>query len=165
LSTVLFVCTGNTCRSPMAAALFQAYARRAGRDDIHAESAGLAALVGSPATEEARRTAADVASLEGHRARQIDDALVARADLVVAVTREHARRLRACFPDAADRIIATADLPGGADVSDPYLLSQKAYDRTRRSLERVFPALLAELDHHVARAERIRGEGEGKSKP
>ena len=158
----LFVCTGNTCRSPMAAVLFEAYAHRVGREDVRAESAGLAAMVGSPAALEACRSVEGVASLASHRARQVSATLVERADLVVGVTRDHAQRLQAAFAPAASRIIATADLPGGEDVRDPYLLSHAAYDEARRRLEALFPTLLAELDHRAAR-ERIHGEGEGKS--
>ncbi|TAM78169.1 hypothetical protein EPN44_01505 [bacterium] len=165
LPTVLFVCTGNTCRSPMAAALFEAYARRAGREDVRAESAGISAREGLSAAAEAHRALDGVASLASHRARRVDAPLVERADLVVGLTRDHALRLRAIYPSAASRIISFADLPGGANVSDPYLLEQPVYDQTRRHLERLFPVLLAELDHRAARArrKRIRGEGEGKS--
>ncbi|MDE2572615.1 MAG: low molecular weight protein arginine phosphatase [bacterium] len=165
MPTVLFVCTGNTCRSPMAAALFSAFARRTGRDDVRAESAGVAAMVGAPAAEEARSVVEGVASLEGHRARQIDGALIARADLIVGVTRDHALRLQRLYPRAAARIVASADLPGGQDVRDPYLLSHQAYADARRHLERFFPALLAELDLRASGglSTRIHGEDGGKS--
>ncbi|TAM61310.1 hypothetical protein EPN52_02980 [bacterium] len=165
MPTVLFVCTGNICRSPMAAALFEVYARRIGREDVRAESAGISAPEGLPATLEARRALEGVASLEAHRARRVAEELVERADLVVGLTRDHALRLRAMYPPAAARVVSFSDLPGGSDITDPYLLRQFAYDRTRKQLERLFPMLLAELDHHTAgtRRKRIRGEGEGKS--
>ncbi len=163
--TVLFVCTGNICRSPMAAALFEVFARHAGREDLHAESAGISAQEGLFATVEAHRALDGVASLVSHRARRVDAALVQRADLVVGLTHDHARFLRAAYPSAASRIISFADLPGGASVRDPYLLEQSDYDQTRRHLERLIPVLLEELDRYGVRGrrKRIRGEGERKS--
>ena len=72
MKTVLFVCTGNTCRSPMAECLFNALAREQGAPGVCAASAGLCAPDGAPASEGAlfamRRRGL---SLEGHRARTV----------------------------------------------------------------------------------------------
>ena len=75
---ILFVCTGNTCRSPMAAAM----ARKMG---LQAESAGLSAFPGMPATPQALRAAQrHGGDLAGHRARMVDAEMVKRADAVIA---------------------------------------------------------------------------------
>ena len=77
MKTVLFVCTGNTCRSPMAECLFNALAREQGAPGVCAASAGLCAPDGAPASEGAlfamRRRGL---SLEGHRARTVTRGLL-----------------------------------------------------------------------------------------
>jgi protein-tyrosine phosphatase len=88
--SVLFVCTGNICRSPMAAAI-----ARAAAPGLEVASAGTFALTGSPATWEASRVAEEHGlSLAGHRAQQLTTSLVAGAELVVAMTNAHAERAR-----------------------------------------------------------------------
>ena len=129
---VLFVCTGNTCRSPMAAALLNDMARprevcSAVGDAVpfprlSAESAGLFAAEGAPISPnalEALRQAgvAPVPSADytRHRARTVTADMVAAADLVVGITAAHAMELTMRFPEAAGKITA---LP--MDIPDPY---------------------------------------------
>ena len=106
---ILFVCTGNTCRSPMASAL----ARSWGYD---AYSAGLAVWPGSPATPQARRAVQrHGGDLSGHRAQPVTEALVRSADVLYAMSPDHVRALTARFPGAAPRIRALEPA-----VPDPY---------------------------------------------
>ncbi len=92
---ILFVCTGNTCRSPLACAL----ARSAGVD---AQSAGISPLPGAPASAHtqtiARRYGVD---LSGHRARQVDEALLREAEAVWVMTEDHQALLDMMFPQYA----------------------------------------------------------------
>lgn len=106
---LLFVCTGNTCRSPLAAAL----ARRMG---IDAQSAGLSPLPGAPATIQAQRTAAALgADLSAHRAQAVSPDLLAGADRIYAMTQAHADALRSRFPAFAERIFTLHP-----QIPDPY---------------------------------------------
>ncbi|HWD63387.1 MAG TPA: low molecular weight phosphatase family protein, partial [Humibacter sp.] len=83
---VLFVCAGNTCRSPMAAQLLRA--RLGGVPGFAVESAGILAEVGSPMTADARAAViARVGSASPHRARQLTEQMVLSADLVLTATR------------------------------------------------------------------------------
>lgn len=111
---ILFVCTGNTCRSPLAAAL----ARTRGAD---AESAGLCARAGDSATPQAIRAAARRgANLTGHAARPVTPGLMARAERVYAMTDAHAETLKALFPAQAGKVrMLTPRIPdpfGGDDA-------------------------------------------------
>ncbi|MBC7324154.1 MAG: low molecular weight protein arginine phosphatase [Moorella sp. (in: Bacteria)] len=104
MGVILFVCTGNTCRSSMAAAI----AARLGEERdlaVTVTSAGLAAREGDPATPEAIQALAEMGiDLQGHRAQQVTAALVHNADLVLAMTASHKRRLQQLFPEDADKI-------------------------------------------------------------
>ncbi len=99
---VLFVCTGNTCRSPMAEALWHAAA--AERDlRVRALSAGTLGWGGRPATGHAVDVLADWQVGLVHHSRRLDATMVADATLVVAMTREHAFGVHAYDGAAAER--------------------------------------------------------------
>ena len=115
---ILFICTGNTCRSPMAAAL----ARSRG---IDAESAGISAWPGSPASEKAIRSAAlHGADLSNHKARQVTEEMLKEADQVWVMTGSHWEALNMRFGDLA----AKADVLY-PEVPDPYGGDDAAYAR------------------------------------
>ena len=139
MKTVLFICTGNTCRSPMAECLFNALARTKG---VRAASAGLCAPDGAPASEGAlfamRRRRL---SVEGHRARTVTREMLEGADLAVCMGQSHLIALRARFPGLSTPLRAFDDPP----VSDPYGGDAAAYERAACDIARQLPALLAAL--------------------
>ena len=119
---ICFVCTGNTCRSPMAEAVANAYAKAQGRSDVRALSAGLYAYAGQPISPNAVAAleAAGVEAVHGrdyhrHVAHTLTAQEVKECDLLIGMTSEHAMELMMRFPDAADRI---ACMP--RQISDPY---------------------------------------------
>jgi protein-tyrosine phosphatase len=98
---VLYVCTANQCRSPIAAALTTRLAHRGG---VVAASAGLLEG-GHPAPERARRAALHLGvDLEDHRSRTLGPDDLDRADLILPMTREHAREIVAAWPEAWPRV-------------------------------------------------------------
>ncbi|MBV8366760.1 MAG: low molecular weight protein arginine phosphatase [Candidatus Eremiobacteraeota bacterium] len=141
---VLFVCSGNICRSPMAAALAVELARHGGLH-IRAASAGTSALVGLPAESTAGEAVAEVGvGLREHIASQVSFELVRDASLVVALTRAHAAWLRARHP-AATNIASFDELTGLGDVPDPYGSSLEDYRRVRDQLIAGMPRVLSAL--------------------
>jgi len=136
---VLFVCLGNICRSPLAAAAFRLAAERRGWvGDI--ASAGTGDWhVGHPADPRALSCAArHGVDLDGHRARQVEPADFRRYDHIVALDRHNLRDLMALVPaHASARVSLLFDhVPGraGESVADPYHGDDRDFDRTWRDV-------------------------------
>ena len=143
MPTILFVCTGNLCRSPMAAALLQArLSRDEARHDWQAGSAGVWTTDGRPASayaigEMAQRSI----DLRAHRSRNVTRALMDEADLVLAMTQDHAEALTAAFPDQAHKVHLLSEVVGQRyDVSDPYGGSRLEYMYIAKELEGLIEA-------------------------
>ncbi len=112
---VLFVCTGNTCRSPMAQAIAIREAEKCGIS-LSAESAGIYANEGSPLSEYSRIVLENDFGIKGfsHNAQKCTKAKIQEADLVFGMTEHHTTLLRQLFGEA-DKI---RSFP--CDVGDPY---------------------------------------------
>lgn len=129
--SILLVCTGNVCRSPMAAAIFAAEANRVGdADQYDVSSAGTWALETEPASPNAQAVMQHRGlSLEGHRARTVTDEMLMTADLVLVMTRHHLDSLGAEFPGARAKIHLLSELVGQQyDIGDPYGASLDEYE-------------------------------------
>ncbi|MDR2524824.1 MAG: ribosomal protein S18-alanine N-acetyltransferase [Oscillospiraceae bacterium] len=134
---ILFLCAGNTCRSPMAAALFAALC--AARGDFHAVSAGLAATPGQPAAAHMQIVAAEKGlNISAHESRQADVEALRAADCVVCLSADIVR--------AAARFAAPERLYLlGGGISDPYGGDQDAYRACAAQMEAALPSLLRAL--------------------
>ncbi len=112
MSEILFVCTGNTCRSSMAAAIATHLAREQGLE-ITISSAGIAAREGDPATAAAIEALAEMGiDLKSHRA-QLFDAAKAKAVVILTMTRAHKEYIRQNYPDAAHRTFTLKEYAQG----------------------------------------------------
>lgn len=115
---ILFVCTGNTCRSPMAAAMMNRIAEE-NELDVHCESAGIFAETGAGATPEAAEALAKLdIDISAHRAQGISPEFLDKSDLILTMTQSHKMMLTI----AADKPVYTLGEYGGSgdDVPDPY---------------------------------------------
>lgn len=122
---ILIVCKGNICRSPMAAAMF-----RHRLADAEIDSAGLAAMTGSPVDAAAERTLlAHGLSASNHIARQITIADIERAELVLAMEKRQVAALLALSPTLRGRVHLFSRWTDGRDIADPHRRAQEKFDR------------------------------------
>ena len=144
---VLFVCTGNICRSPMALGLFRRLLGN--RKDIAADAAGVHAVRGQPPSvhgvEVCRQRGVDIS---GFRSQPLTATLVDWATHIFGMTGSHLETIHLLFPQSADKtfLLREFEEPGATlwrDLPDPIGLGREVYDECAESIEKALPSVLA----------------------
>jgi protein arginine phosphatase len=150
LRNILFVCTGNTCRSALAEHLFRKRLADAGRTDVSVKSAGVGAYPGMPSPPEVvkilKRSGVEDAR---HAAQILSGELVDWADVILAMEEGHRLAIGRKFPRAAGKVHlfkTYAGAPGLPDIPDPIGSSQDVYDACADDLNAALDRLLQKLE-------------------
>lgn len=145
---VLFVCTGNVCRSPMAAALLRHLLKERGVEGVEVSSAGTATWDGAPASEGSYLVCLEHGlDLSGHRARQITTDLVADTDLVLGMGQSHVSRIAALGGAGKARLLGSyaGEPDETAEVMDPFGGGLEEYRATFARLSTLLDAAATRL--------------------
>jgi protein-tyrosine-phosphatase len=150
---ILFICTGNTCRSPMAVALFEKYLRENFPDfaDVfEVDSAGLYALEGASASQEAIQVLQDEEDIDLtlHRSKTMQSVLGGEAYLILTMTGKHKEHLLDMYPALAGKIYTLNEFAGSdiaAGIVDPFGLGLEAYQKSYAEIKSLILDVLGQV--------------------
>lgn len=148
MQKILFVCTGNTCRSPMAEALFR---DKMADERLQIKSAGVAAYGGQPASPNAVKALSERGITHNHLAQRLDAELVDWADLILTMTFSHKELIHTFFPQSNGKTYTLNEYVGSSklDIDDPFGGGLSTYQKSRDEIDAALEKLKEKLNRHM----------------
>lgn len=154
---ILFVCTGNTCRSSMAEGIFKHLLKDAGKDNINVSSAGINAFEGDDANEKAIYTLNKKGiDILNHKARLLTKKIINDSDLILTMTNSHKRVILNAAPEYSNKvytlkeyafIINNEETEGkNLDIVDPFGLGYNVYEKVAEEIEENLKKIINNLE-------------------
>lgn len=142
---ILFVCTGNTCRSSMAEGIFKYLLKNKNIDNINISSAGISAYEGKEANEKAisvlKSQGIDITS---HKARQLTDKIIETSDLILTMTYNHKMAILKYAPKASKKVFTLKEFANtfneentedNFDIYDPFGMDYNVYEQSMKEIK------------------------------
>jgi RpiB/LacA/LacB family sugar-phosphate isomerase len=152
MKTILFLCTGNVCRSPMAEGLFRHAVK--GRGEFRIVSAGIGAIDGDLPTHHSVQAMREIGiDISGQRSHALTSELIRSADLILGMTHSHTDTVALLYPKAAEKTFLLREFdetlePYEKDISDPIGSPYHIYVECRDQIEQGIVTLLKFMEQH-----------------
>lgn len=151
---VLFVCTGNTCRSSMAEILFKEILKREKLDDkVKVKSSGTSVYSSLPASDNAIEAVRELGlDLTGHRSQKVNIELLREADLILTMTRAHKNHILNIIPDARNRVFTLVEYATDGkeqDILDPFGYDLETYKKCRDEIMKYLEMVVKKVGNRL----------------
>ncbi|UCG50400.1 MAG: low molecular weight protein arginine phosphatase [Candidatus Latescibacterota bacterium] len=149
MKKLLFVCSGNTCRSPLAEGIAKKLLPKELLNEIEISSAGSSALEGSPASSQAVRVAGNHSiDLTNHSSTLLNRTLVKDVNLIITMGSKHKKTVGVIEPTALDYTYLLTDFCDGeeGDIADPIGMGMGGYEETYEVLENCVRELMKKIE-------------------
>ncbi|WP_071140369.1 MULTISPECIES: low molecular weight protein arginine phosphatase [Tissierellales] len=150
MKNILFVCTGNTCRSPMADGLFENMIEnnKDNYSNISHTSAGIYVFGGERPTDEAIKVMAEEGiDISQYRSKGLTEKMVEDADVVFVMTKNHKNYMRNSYPSASEKIFTLKEYAYGKedDIIDPFGEGMEVYRKVKEDIKDALEEILQKM--------------------